>query len=350
MGDKMRNQSSSARLHWLDALRGFCMILVMLGHCDIWPGLIKYIYSFHIPIFFLLSGMVFKPAKYPSWNSIVKDKALSLLIPYFFFNMLMFSVWYLNNRILTTTSVRIREVLFGALYANAKVYKVIVGATWFLPTLFFITLLFYLCYRLSKGGWKLAVMILVLGVLGYASSIITGDFKHLPWHVNTALTAIVFFYLGYLLMQHFEKVKKPFDKEWNWVLIILLLGAGFLLQYLNRRISMATNSYGSPMFFYLSASCSIAALILLSLKLPKLPLLSYIGQNTMVYLGMHMSFIKTAQILFPVFKKDPWAAFVLGLMLVFAILPFCALFNKVCPFLVGKKKKKKLPEVSSPGS
>lgn len=55
------------RLKWIDALKGFAMITVVLGHCVggalaanyfkndylIVKGIFDFIYSFHMPLFFL---------------------------------------------------------------------------------------------------------------------------------------------------------------------------------------------------------------------------------------------------------------------------------------------------------
>lgn len=66
------------RVEWIDACKGFTMLLVILGHCldgylkaklfvsDFWwmQILFDFIYSFHMPLFFVLSGYLF----YYSYN------------------------------------------------------------------------------------------------------------------------------------------------------------------------------------------------------------------------------------------------------------------------------------------
>ena len=69
---------AKARLTWVDAAKGFLMILVVVGHYS-GPTMtdfpfIKYIYWFHMPAFFILSGLFFKPITENSklknsWNS-----------------------------------------------------------------------------------------------------------------------------------------------------------------------------------------------------------------------------------------------------------------------------------------
>lgn len=46
------------RIEWLDIAKGICILLVVLGHELTWNEKLRYlIYAFHIPMFFILSGM-----------------------------------------------------------------------------------------------------------------------------------------------------------------------------------------------------------------------------------------------------------------------------------------------------
>lgn len=47
------------RIEYIDIAKGICILLVVLGHELTWNDALRYfIYSFHIPMFFALSGMV----------------------------------------------------------------------------------------------------------------------------------------------------------------------------------------------------------------------------------------------------------------------------------------------------
>ena len=47
-------------LNWIDLAKGIGIILVLIGHSKFLPITLKnYIYSFHMPLFFILSGYVF---------------------------------------------------------------------------------------------------------------------------------------------------------------------------------------------------------------------------------------------------------------------------------------------------
>ena len=85
------------RLSWLDITKGFLMILVVIGH---YPGeldfpLSKYIYWFHMPAFFISSGMFFKPAiKKGLLKSTIHKRFMQLIVPYLFFLMAITVIRY----------------------------------------------------------------------------------------------------------------------------------------------------------------------------------------------------------------------------------------------------------------
>jgi fucose 4-O-acetylase-like acetyltransferase len=57
----LENIKKTNRILWIDVCRGIGILLVVLGHCD--PFFNKYIYGFHMPLFFLLSGWLYNKQK-----------------------------------------------------------------------------------------------------------------------------------------------------------------------------------------------------------------------------------------------------------------------------------------------
>lgn len=56
------NEQNSKRVEWIDTAKGIGLILVILGHLKI-DYLSAWIYTFHMPLFFFLSGVVFSGHK-----------------------------------------------------------------------------------------------------------------------------------------------------------------------------------------------------------------------------------------------------------------------------------------------
>ena len=79
------------RISYIDMAKGIGIILVVLGH-SIFPSenLTTWIYSFHMPLFFILSGMLLSHthATEQALTSFIRKKAQAIFIPYFVFSVL----------------------------------------------------------------------------------------------------------------------------------------------------------------------------------------------------------------------------------------------------------------------
>jgi acyltransferase len=49
------------RIGWIDIAKGITILLVIVGHTLIGYKVNDYIYAFHMPLFFICSGLLFKP-------------------------------------------------------------------------------------------------------------------------------------------------------------------------------------------------------------------------------------------------------------------------------------------------
>ena len=82
------------RLGYIDAVKGFGIILVVYAH--IISGLSSYvIYLFHMPLFFIVSGILFKEPN--DKNKFIVGKVKSLIVPYFSYSILLFVVFSSYN-------------------------------------------------------------------------------------------------------------------------------------------------------------------------------------------------------------------------------------------------------------
>ena len=71
------------RVEWIDIAKGYGILFVIIGHLYLQDSfLTTQIYTFHMPLFFFLSGYVFSAKKY-NFNEFIKRKAKTILVPYF---------------------------------------------------------------------------------------------------------------------------------------------------------------------------------------------------------------------------------------------------------------------------
>ena len=71
MEDAKLTNDIKPREEWIDYLRGVGIILMFIGHTSVWSPIVKWIYGFHMPLFFMLSGFLFNKQK---WYGIGYEK------------------------------------------------------------------------------------------------------------------------------------------------------------------------------------------------------------------------------------------------------------------------------------
>lgn len=262
--------SEKKRIDWIDVAKGYGIILVVLGHCfNKGSALHNWIFSFHMPLFFILSGYCFRVDKYSSVKNLIMDKGRSLLIPYAKF-------W-----ILGLVCALLVPIWRGELSVNGVLVDIYSGypssfpitSTWFLIALFMCELIFWIIVKISERlgkEWIVPICIILSGIAGYMVSVVkslvydpnptagsTGDGvtflpgNRLPLTLDTCLTAIVFFAIGYWL-KHYGRVW--LEKSYKLLITLMLLGVNVVTALcLNTRVNLHGCTYGNGIYFYLSA-------------------------------------------------------------------------------------------------
>jgi len=83
------------RIEYIDAMRGFTMILVLYAHicyfCMDGPlmGFNRVFYLFRLPCFFMISGWLFEPIAHRPFKEVIRHKAMVQLLPTFIFLLLL---------------------------------------------------------------------------------------------------------------------------------------------------------------------------------------------------------------------------------------------------------------------
>lgn len=140
--------------------KAFGIIMMVIGHCGV-PHVTKFIYMFHMPLFFLLSGYCFKEAHLSdyrnfTWKRVkglyfpfVKYGLLFLLLHNVFFHLNIYSDqygWGTNVSHLYTLKETILNAVFGTLLFTSS--EPPLGGYWFLPQLFWASIFGWLILKL----------------------------------------------------------------------------------------------------------------------------------------------------------------------------------------------------------
>ena len=163
------------KIEWLAVLQGFSMLLVVIGHVDltnmpydpntpIASAIHKCIYSFHMPLFMIISGWLFYFTcirKEKEYGDVVKSKLKRLGIPFLAFTLVT-TVLKLAFPSLMHRQVTAQELIDTFILFRSNP----LGEMWFVTVLFELMLL-YPVYRWAvRKDWS-SVAMLGVGLIAY---------------------------------------------------------------------------------------------------------------------------------------------------------------------------------------
>ena len=321
-------RQAAKRLEYIDIAKGIGIFLVVIGHCFDSKSLLGlYIYSFHMPLFFFLSGLCFNDAKYTEFLPLLKRRVRTLLLPLIYFCAINLFLNYIVGDDIYTI-----DDLFNGKFSNAL---------WFIYVLFLSELLYWFVTRaFCKTGIKIAVLLVSL-VVGVALDRFDAS---LPFSMCTVFAATFFYGMGNICRGDPSGRLARIPVWGGGILLVIPLISAFCIHV---HLDMRDNSIPSPVIW----TCMLALFgtmgtLIVSNVLTKADsriknIILYIGRNTLAILGLHVFFIRLSwhyvEPLIPSYiaSKGVEQIFV-WLMLVICI----RLINTYVPWLVGKTKAK----------
>ncbi|MFN6527469.1 acyltransferase family protein [Nostoc sp. ChiSLP03a] len=238
------------RIEWIDCWKGLAIITVVVGH--IVNPVSKYIYWFHMPLFFFISGYLYKEKT--DYSTFFKKKILHLLVPYFSFLFLFTLLQYLpliidslqQKKLLPIDQIIIYTlmIIWKQLYGGANLVLWF-GVFWFVTCLFLTQQLYNPIYiKFGSNNWLMIKIILGCYCLAMINYYL---FKNIifPWNINVVAMALPFYWLGHMA------AKSLLINSRILILVIIIFLAAFLLDtgsllYFNFNMKNAT--YGVLMF------------------------------------------------------------------------------------------------------
>ncbi len=334
--------SRPQRHDFLDVAKGIGILLVVFAHINYTPFLLTTIYSFHMPLFFFLSGMVFDSRRYANFGSFIKRKVQTLLCPYVLFFLIAVFCRLLVQIVADANNINWQEFssYFGQMFLSQGSLKQPNTPLWFVPCLMLLEIIYF---WLSKCRKLLIVVVSVL--LTFAgwlldSGILLIDAESLPWSFDSAFFAIGFFALGNLLSKHIctipEKINGKLYKKFLCAAIFLLIWAILIpLAIYNGKVSIGSKELKNGFIFYATGILGTLAILLLSIILKKNKFFEYCGKNSFTIMGIHWVIIGFLKFIYeilniPIYDNYIFIETIVPIILViFACLLFVVFYNKV---------------------
>lgn len=245
----------------MDVARGIGILSIVIGHCCygleipfIHVKLGEFVYSYHLMIFFFVSGFFFKKEYVKELDKYIGKrlcKFISMLWTYNFIFVLLHNFLVDKGMISSIEIYKMSDIVsMGIRGILMKYTEELLGACWFLPMFFIGIALFAVLFSLiennfgNKKLWGHFSVIIISALLGLYANV-----RGLKWEyeIQTSILAIPVIYMGYIGRQYWNEIKKRITWygtiiSFIFIVIILKLNIGI--------IELSVNSIINQELFY----------------------------------------------------------------------------------------------------
>ena len=261
------NSAQKNRISWIDLARGIGICLVVMGHVYRSNPVLIWICSFHMPLFFILSGWLRGcERKQVEWGRFIRKKCESFIVPLLIFLIITFLYWLIVER-------QFREFEIGPM--------------WFLPVLFFAEIVAeiiidYMGVKFAWGG------VILSGVLLYLCSRFIGLGTVLAW-IPRCFGALTFYLFG-VAMDRVVTTRNVKDKIPRSVLLCIIAVSAVLsvtLSQINGRVGLYSLLFGNMALYFICAIIGSCLIFGIALSIGTCKPLEYLGRYSIIILCTH---------------------------------------------------------------
>ncbi|ONF96414.1 acyltransferase family protein [Sphingomonas jeddahensis] len=261
------------RIDWLDTARGFGIVAVVAGHVTSDPAVWAATFHFHMPLFFMLSGMVFTPK---AFADVAHRRARTLLLPY--------AMWLV---IVAGLDVLVALTAGHPMYLPwerpaAALARMLLGGTflvgpfgifWFVTCLYVVQLAAVLILRRPPQ------QVLIIAVLLLAVTHVIPRMPN-PWGLVSVPAATFFFVAGALHRRHADAL--------GWPLTAIALGAGSLAA-VSRPLDLKIAEVGTPVLSIVAALGLCHLILTVAKRAPSVSPIAALGRASLVIMYGHLT-------------------------------------------------------------
>ena len=190
----------------LNLVKAICIVLMVIGHAEPPTGLVGFIYLFHMPAFFFLSGYLLKDLYFDQPVVFIKKRLGSLYAPYVFWELVFLMLSWVFFRLHLADSVPTgREALSQAVkFITFRGHQPLLNGYWFLKTLFFCSIGCLFLLKFVKQGriWLIPALVAAAGLC----ALIPYD----TTMISRLLMAAAFYITGFLAARIKIEAKVPY--------------------------------------------------------------------------------------------------------------------------------------------
>ena len=182
-----------------DIEKGFLIILVVIGHLLVSGSFLHNVVSFHMPVFFMITGML------SHWDvefkQFIKKRAKAYVIPYFSWCILLFLLFWIENPI---------KYLVRIVYGGAINTTIFTFPFWFICCLFVSSIILNYLWNFRK--W--VISFLIIWLICWYSFLGKKIIPPLPWSLEVVPFVLMYFFIGF----YTKRIEDYVVSKWgNWL-------------------------------------------------------------------------------------------------------------------------------------
>ncbi|MCR5733657.1 MAG: acyltransferase family protein [Lachnospiraceae bacterium] len=365
------------RLPYFDIAKGAAMVLVLIGHLqgrilEYSPYIVYFciwIFSFHMPFFFIVSGMLIKHRndRDKDLKTLITKRFKGIMIPYYLFSavylvIVMYALFISKTILPKTLYISIWHVL--SLHG--------MNVLWFLPAMFLGEILFL--FILKKAKTRTAVIIqIVITMIAYILNVVMQGFSfdtpflervhELLLTLFRPVFASSFIAIGYYGYELFNRISDSGNRKKDIAVCLTLSQICLVIDIVCIIISMKYLHYDNIgdfrslvqhniFIYYICAISGSLWLLLMSKALSygkvKYDILIYYGVNSLIFMAVHNNSAMLSVALNAAMYVNQFITrargyvcylIVIAVMLIYTTL-MIVLIDRFFPFMAGKKRAK----------
>ncbi len=330
------------RNHAFDFLCGICIIRMMLLHVtdncgfgdESWWRTIMYWSYFFMSFFFFKAGYFNKTVSGDS-RAYCLDKFKRLMIPYFVWGFIGDAIYFFFALcILPPENKMVQLITPNHIWTTSKFYGNV--PCWFLLSFFCA----YICMHFISKVRGLRWIVIIFPLISWW---LARHDNPLWFSLNNVFFGIFLFFLGRVWKWVMQRLRRR-----GTICLSVLLTAGFVWLNAARHgeYTMSDNLWaGQPLDIIAGMVCALCGIsgILLSLPMPRVPVINFIGQHSMVFFVAHMPMIVFYRMLRSAFVhtlRGHWDDWILLVVITFSVCFLLVPHVEKVPWLSGRFPKK----------
>lgn len=341
---KSKMVSSEGRCSYIDISKGIGILLVVYGHLvgyrytfDEGMHLRGFIFSFHMPLFFIISGIcLYMKSKKVDLSVNLKKLVRRLIVPYLLWSLVYFLILIGIKIVKYNKIADFHTRIVNDLYDTFSLCGM--APMWFLIALFFGEILFIVTWKQFKNNNKAYIGIMVLTMI---LSLVFSDVCNLDRAQEISIKKDIvittlrilptysFICFGYLLgvLLDRDKIKKINPFIIVTISLVLLYATDIIGKKSDNLVDLQYFMLGDYEQYYIASLLGSLGIIGIAIAINKFKPLEWMGRNSLLIMMIHYPFLSLMRIdryivnILPSINQTFWGSIVvLGVVVAICVL------------------------------